>query len=62
MSDEEFVKYVQHTKVTHTLGHVGRMDEIEDSSFLSQQEASFITGVILIVDTCASIMVIREKY
>ncbi|RWS24902.1 tropinone reductase 2-like protein [Leptotrombidium deliense] len=51
MNEEEYAKFLEHSKTTHALGRAGRVDEIANSiAFLASDEASFITGVSLPVD------------
>ncbi|CAH1266491.1 DHRS2 [Branchiostoma lanceolatum] len=51
MSEEEYVKFLEHCKTTHALGRVGDVSEVAKTiAFLASSDASFITGAQVPVD------------
>jgi len=51
MSDDAYVKYLEHSKSTHPLGRVGEAEEVAQAiAFLASSDASFITGEHLHID------------
>ncbi|XP_054728191.1 uncharacterized oxidoreductase TM_0325-like [Anastrepha obliqua] len=51
MSEEEYAKYLEHSKGTHALGRVGSTKEVADAIiFFASESASFITGATLPID------------
>ncbi|CAO1385988.1 unnamed protein product [Diamesa tonsa] len=51
MSEENYVKFLEHSKTTHALGRPGTADELANAIlFLASSNASFITGASLPVD------------
>lgn len=51
MVDEEYAKFLEHSKTTHALGRVGDVKETAEAIvFLSSDRATFITGAQLPVD------------
>lgn len=51
MTEEAYVKHLEHGKETHALGRVGKPIEVAESiAFLASDAASFITGAILPID------------
>jgi NAD(P)-dependent dehydrogenase (short-subunit alcohol dehydrogenase family) len=58
MSEEQYAKFLEHSKTTHALGRVGTTEEVAKSiAFLaSDQQASFLTGVTLPVDGGRNVM------
>ena len=56
-SDEDYAKFLEHSKTTHALGRVGTADEVAKAiAFLASEDASFITGCTLPVDGGRAIM------
>lgn len=56
-SEEEYKKFLEHSKSTHALGRPGTVEEVAKSiAFLASSDASFITGETLSVDGGRSIM------
>lgn len=59
MSEENYEKFLEHSKTTHPIGRVGNADEIAELVFyLASEKASWITGVTYQIDggralTCA---------
>jgi NAD(P)-dependent dehydrogenase (short-subunit alcohol dehydrogenase family) len=59
MGEENYEKFLEHSKTTHPLGRVGRADEIAELVFyLASEKASWITGATYQIDggralTCA---------
>jgi len=59
MSEENYEKFLEHSKTTHPLGRVGNADEIAELVFyLASEKASWITGATYQIDggralTCA---------
>jgi NAD(P)-dependent dehydrogenase (short-subunit alcohol dehydrogenase family) len=59
MNDQDYAKFLEHSKTTHPLGRVGRPEEIAELiAFLASDRASWITGVTYSIDggraqTCA---------
>lgn len=50
-SDEEYEKFLEHSKTTHALGRVGNVDEVASTiGYLASDAASFVTGVQIPVD------------
>lgn len=57
MSEENYAKFLEHSKTTHALGRPGTADEVAKAiAFLASDDASFITGCTLPVDGGRSIM------
>ena len=57
MSEEDYAKFLEHSKATHALGRPGTADEVAKAiAFLASDDASFITGVTLSVDGGRGIM------
>ena len=57
MSEEDYARFLEHSKTTHALGRVGDTDEVAALiGFLASQEASFITGQTIAIDGGRSIM------
>ncbi|CAH1269076.1 DHRS2 [Branchiostoma lanceolatum] len=51
MSEEDYVKFLEHSKTTHALGRVGDVSEVAKTiAFLASSDASFITGAQVPVD------------
>ena len=51
MSDENYSKFLEHSKETHPLGRVGTPEEIADLIlFLASEKAAWITGVTYSID------------
>lgn len=51
MTEENYVKFLEHSKTTHALGRPGTADELANAIlFLASSNASFITGASLPVD------------
>ncbi|XP_027202844.2 3-oxoacyl-[acyl-carrier-protein] reductase FabG-like [Dermatophagoides pteronyssinus] len=51
LNDEQYQKFLQHSKTTHAMGRVGQVDEIASAiTYLASESASFITGASLPVD------------
>lgn len=51
MIDEEYARFLEHSKTTHALGRVGNVTETAEAIvFLSSDRATFITGAQLPVD------------
>ena len=45
LTEENYEKFLEHSKTTHALGRVGTVQEVANMiSFLASEEASFITG------------------
>jgi NAD(P)-dependent dehydrogenase (short-subunit alcohol dehydrogenase family) len=59
MSEEDYEKFLEHSKTTHPIGRVGNADEIAELVFyLASEKASWITGATYQIDggralTCA---------
>jgi NAD(P)-dependent dehydrogenase (short-subunit alcohol dehydrogenase family) len=59
MNDEQYAKFLEHSKTTHPLGKVGSVEEIAELVlFLASEQASWITGATYAIDggrslTCA---------
>ena len=59
MDDEDYLKFLEHSKTTHPIGRVGQPEEIADLIlFLASDKAGWITGATYGVDggralTCA---------
>jgi NAD(P)-dependent dehydrogenase (short-subunit alcohol dehydrogenase family) len=59
MSEEQYSKFLEHSKTTHPLGRVGTSEEVADLVlFLASEKASWITGATYNIDggrylTCA---------
>ncbi len=59
MSEENYEKFLEHSKTTHPIGRVGKPDEIAELVFyLASEKASWITGATYQIDggralTCA---------
>ena len=46
LTDENYEKFLEHSKTTHALGRVGTVQEVASMiSFLASGQASFITGL-----------------
>ncbi|XP_076369332.1 3-oxoacyl-[acyl-carrier-protein] reductase FabG-like [Tachypleus tridentatus] len=57
MSEEQYKKFLEHSKTTHAMGRVGTVDEVAKTiAFLASDDASFITGQTLAIDGGRSIM------
>ena len=51
MSQEQYSKFLEHSKTTHALGRVGTADEVAKAiAFLASDDSSFTTGVTLPID------------
>ncbi|XP_035664909.1 3-oxoacyl-[acyl-carrier-protein] reductase FabG-like [Branchiostoma floridae] len=51
LSEEQYVKFLEHSKSTHALGRVGEVSEVAKTiAFLASSDASFITGAQVPVD------------
>ena len=51
MSQEQYSKFLEHSKTTHALGRVGTADEVAKAiAFLASDDSSFTTGISLPVD------------
>jgi len=51
MSEEDYEKFLEHSKTTHALGRVGTTEEVAKAiAFLASDDSSFTTGVTLSVD------------
>ncbi|OTF76717.1 3-oxoacyl-acyl-carrier-protein reductase FabG-like protein, partial [Euroglyphus maynei] len=51
LSDEQYQKFLEHSKTTHAIGRVGDVAEIASAiTYLASDSASFITGASLPVD------------
>jgi len=51
MNDENYAKFLEHSKTTHPLGWPGTTDELANAiMFLASDQATFITGASLPVD------------
>ena len=47
LTEENYEKFLEHSKTTHALGRVGNVQEVANMiSFLASEQASFITGEI----------------
>ncbi|XP_013783257.1 uncharacterized protein LOC106467451 [Limulus polyphemus] len=56
-SEEQYEKFLEHSKTTHAMGRVGTVDEVARSiAFLASDDASFITGQTLAIDGGRSVM------
>ena len=45
LTEENYEKFLEHSKTTHALGRVGTVQEVANMiSFLASEQASFITG------------------
>jgi NAD(P)-dependent dehydrogenase (short-subunit alcohol dehydrogenase family) len=59
MNEEQYAKFLEHSKTTHPLGRVGEPEEIADLiAFLASPKAGWVTGVAVAIDggraqTCA---------
>jgi NAD(P)-dependent dehydrogenase (short-subunit alcohol dehydrogenase family) len=59
MNEENYAKFLEHSRTTHPLGRVGSPSEIADLVlFLASEKASWITGATYSIDggralTCA---------
>ncbi|XP_071448540.1 3-oxoacyl-[acyl-carrier-protein] reductase FabG-like [Hetaerina americana] len=57
MSEEDYAKFLEHSKETHALGRPGTVEEVARAiAFLASDDASFITGHTLPVDGGRNIM------
>ncbi|KAG8239200.1 hypothetical protein J437_LFUL018565 [Ladona fulva] len=57
MNDEDYAKFLEHSKSTHALGRPGTVGEVARAiAFLASEDASFITGHTLPVDGGRNIM------
>ncbi|XP_059490425.1 3-oxoacyl-[acyl-carrier-protein] reductase FabG-like [Neocloeon triangulifer] len=51
MNEEQYQKYLEHSKTTHALGRVGNVEEVASViTFLASSGASYITGAHIPVD------------
>lgn len=51
MNEENYAKFLEHSRTTHALGRPGHVDELAEAiAFLASDAASFITGANLPVD------------
>lgn len=51
MSEEAYIKFLEHSKTTHALGRPGSVEEVSGViTFLASSGASFMTGASLPVD------------
>lgn len=51
MNDEDYAKFLEHSKTTHPLGRVGQPEEVARTiAFLASDSSSFITGAQIAVD------------
>ena len=59
MSEEDYAKFLEHSKTTHPLGRVGEAGEVADLIFyLASHRAAWVTGATYQIDggralTCA---------
>jgi len=57
MSEEDYARFLEHSKTTHAMGRPGTVQEVADTvAFLASPGASFITGQTLAIDGGRSIM------
>merc|ERR1711973_248845 len=57
MSEEDYARFLEHSKTTHAMGRPGTVQEVADTvAFLAGSGASFITGQTLAIDGGRSIM------
>jgi NAD(P)-dependent dehydrogenase (short-subunit alcohol dehydrogenase family) len=57
MSEEEYSKFLEHSKSTHAMGRAGTTVEVAKAiAYLASDDASFTTGVTLPVDGGRSVM------
>merc|ERR1712012_525774 len=57
MSEEDYARFLEHSKTTHAMGRPGTVKEVADTvAFLAGSGASFITGQTLAIDGGRSIM------
>jgi len=60
MNEEQYKKFLEHSKTTHALGRVGSVDEVANAIlFLASDRASFTTGELFRVDGGRGIMTPR---
>ena len=59
MNEEQYAKFLEHSKTTHPMGRVGQPEEVADLiTFLASPKAGWVTGVAAAIDggraqTCA---------
>jgi NAD(P)-dependent dehydrogenase (short-subunit alcohol dehydrogenase family) len=59
MNNDDYAKFLEHSRETHPLGRVGKPEEIAELiAFLASERASWITGATYSIDggraqTCA---------
>jgi len=57
LTEENYEKFLEHSKTTHALGRVGTVQEVANMiSFLASEQASFITGQTIGIDGGRGIM------
>ena len=57
MSEEEYSKFLEHSKSTHAMGRAGTTGEVAKAiAYLASDDASFTTGVTLPIDGGRSVM------
>lgn len=57
MSEDEYKKFLEHSKNTHALGRAGTTEEVAKAiAYLASDDASFTTGVTLPIDGGRSVM------
>ena len=57
VSDEQYEKFLEHSKTTHAMGRVGDVEEVASTiAFLASDGASFITGQTSAIDGGRSVM------
>lgn len=57
MSEEEYAKFLEHSRTTHAMGRAGTTSEVAKAiAYLASDDASFTTGVTLPIDGGRSVM------